>query len=51
MLKKVLTSFHFPMIVKSVQEDMVHFQQEVADAKQFARLWCGAEGCREEGDG
>ena len=35
-LKKVLASFHFPMIVKSMQDDMVHFQQEVEDAKQFA---------------
>ena len=35
-LKKVLKSFHFPMIVKSMQDDMPHFQQEVDDAKQFA---------------
>ena len=35
-LKKVLKSFHFPMIVKSMQDDMTHFQQEVADAKEFA---------------
>ena len=35
-LKKVLANFHFPMIVKAVTEDMTHFQQEVADAREFA---------------
>ena len=35
-LKKVLANFHFPMIVKAVTEDTTHFQQEVADAKEFA---------------
>jgi DNA topoisomerase-1 len=34
-LKKVLKSFHFPMIVKASTFDDVHFQQEVADAKAF----------------
>ncbi len=36
-LKKVLGNFHFPMIVKSVLDDQVFFQQEVADAKEFAK--------------
>jgi DNA topoisomerase-1 len=35
-LKKVLASFHFPMIVKALTLDTVDFQKEVADAKQFA---------------
>ena len=34
-LKKVLSGFHFPMIVKSMMDDQTTFQQEVADAKQF----------------
>jgi DNA topoisomerase-1 len=34
-LKKVLASFHFPMIVKASVLDEITFQQEVADAKQF----------------
>ena len=36
-LKKVLGNFHFPMIVKSVTFDETNFQQEVADAKEFAK--------------
>ena len=36
-LKKVLASFHFPMIVKGVTFDETNYQQEVADAKEFAR--------------
>ena len=35
-LKKVLTGFHFPMIVKSLDGDEMTFQKEVADAKEFA---------------
>jgi DNA topoisomerase-1 len=35
-LKKVLKSFHFPMIVKGMTFDDMHFQAEVADAKEFA---------------
>ena len=35
-LKKVLKAFHFPMIVKGVTFDEMNFQQEVADAKEFA---------------
>ena len=36
-LKKVLTSFHFPMIVKGMTFDDTNSQQEVADAKEFAK--------------
>ncbi len=36
-LKKVLKSFHFPMIVKGMTGDEMNFQQEVADAKEFAK--------------
>jgi len=36
-LKKVLGNFHFPMFVKSVTLDETNFQQEVADAKEFAK--------------
>ena len=36
-LKKVLGNFHFPMFVKSVTLDETKFQQEVADAKEFAK--------------
>ena len=36
-LKKVLASFHFPMIVKGVTFDDTNYQQEVADAKEFAK--------------
>ena len=35
-LKKVLGNFHFPMVVKAVTFDETNFQQEVADAKEFA---------------
>ena len=35
-LKKVLKNFHFPMIVKGMTLDETSFQQEVADAKEFA---------------
>ena len=42
-LKKVLGSFHFPMIVKSVLDDHVFFQQEVADAKEFAKAVAAAQ--------
>ena len=35
-LKKVLKSFHFPMVVKAMNEEMATFQQEVDDAKSFA---------------
>ena len=42
-LKKVLKGFHFPMIVKSSMDDMVHFQQEVNDAKQFGLAIAAAQ--------
>ncbi len=35
-LKKVLGSFHFPMIVKGVTFDETNYEKEVADAKAFA---------------
>ena len=35
-LKKVLTGFHFPMIVRASTFDMVNFTQQVDDAKAFA---------------
>ncbi len=35
-LKKILGSFHFPMLVKATTFEETNFQQEVADAKQFA---------------
>jgi DNA topoisomerase-1 len=35
-LKKVLGSFHFPMIVKALNLDETAFEREVADAKAFA---------------
>ncbi len=35
-LKKVLKSFHFPMIVKAMDGEMTTYQREVADAKAFA---------------
>ncbi len=35
-LKKVLKSFHFPMTVKAMTADEMNFQQEVADALEFA---------------
>ena len=34
-LKKVLGSFHFPMIVKALTFDETNFEKEVADAKEF----------------
>jgi DNA topoisomerase-1 len=43
-LKKVLASFHFPMIVKGVTFDETNFQQEVADAKEFAKAVAAAAG-------
>ena len=36
-LKKVLASFHFPMIVKGMTFDDTNYQHEVADAKEFAK--------------
>ena len=35
-LKKVLGSFHFPMIVKAMAGDETTYEQQVADAKEFA---------------
>ncbi len=35
-LKKVLGSFHFPMIVKAMAGDETTYEQQVADAKDFA---------------
>jgi DNA topoisomerase-1 len=35
-LKKVLASFHFPMIVKALAGDETTFERQVADAKEFA---------------
>ena len=34
-LKKVLSSFHFPMIVKAMTLDETKFEREVQDAKEF----------------
>ena len=34
-LKKVLSSFHFPMIVKAVTFDETNYEKEVSDAKAF----------------
>ncbi len=42
-LKKVLGGFHFPMIVKSLMDDHVHFQEEVNDAKAFAKAVAAAQ--------
>ena len=42
-LKKVLGNFHFPMIVKGVTFDETNFQQEVADAKEFAKAVATAQ--------
>ena len=42
-LKKILEKFHFPMIVKSVLDDTIHFQQEVNDAKEFAKAVAAAQ--------
>ncbi len=36
-LKKVLASFHFPMIVKGMTFDETNYQHEAADAKEFAK--------------
>ncbi len=36
-LKKVLASFHFPMIVKGTTFDDTNYQHEVADAKEFGK--------------
>ncbi len=35
-LKKVLASFHFPMIVKAMAGDETTFEEQVLDAKEFA---------------
>jgi DNA topoisomerase-1 len=35
-LKKVLGSFHFPMIVKAMAGDEMTFEEQVLDAKEFA---------------
>jgi DNA topoisomerase-1 len=43
-LKKVFKNFHFPMLVKAMTFDMTNFQQEVADAKQFAAAVADAQG-------
>ncbi len=43
-LKKVFKNFHFPMIVKAMVTDETTFQQEVADAKEFAKAVAVAQG-------
>jgi DNA topoisomerase-1 len=43
-LKKVLKSFHFPMLVKAMTVEMTNYQQEVADAKEFAAAVLVAQG-------
>ncbi|ADW69794.1 type I DNA topoisomerase [Granulicella tundricola] len=43
-LKKILGSFHFPMIVKAVTFDETNFSKEVADAKEFAEAVKSAAG-------
>ncbi len=43
-LKKVLSGFHFPMIVKAVTFDETNFEQQVEDAKQFAQAVAKAAG-------
>jgi DNA topoisomerase-1 len=43
-LKKVLKSFHFPMIVKAMTFEMTNLQQEVNDAKEFAAAVAEAQG-------
>ena len=43
-LKKVLSSFHFPMIVKAVTFDDINFQQQVEDSKEFAAAVAKAAG-------
>ena len=42
-LKKVLKSFHFPMIVKAMNDEMATFQREVDDAKAFAEAVAEAQ--------
>ena len=42
-LKKVLGSFHFPMIVKAVHGDEIVYEQQVPDAKEFARAVAAAQ--------
>jgi DNA topoisomerase-1 len=43
-MKKVLKSFHFPMLVKAVTEDVTEFSKEVGDAKEFAAAVAEATG-------
>jgi DNA topoisomerase-1 len=43
-LKKVLKSFHFPMIVKAMTGDMTNFELQVEDAKVFAAAVAEAQG-------
>ncbi len=43
-LKKVLSAFHFPMIVKAVTFDETNLEIEVADAKEFAAAVAKAQG-------
>ena len=45
-LKKVLKSFHFPMIVKAMNDEMATFQREVDDAKAFAEAVGGGPASR-----
>jgi DNA topoisomerase-1 len=42
-LKKVLGSFHFPMIVKAFVEDEITFEKQVEDAKEFAAAVAAAQ--------
>ncbi len=42
-LKKVLGSFHFPMIVKALHGDQIAYEQQVPDAKEFARAVAAAQ--------
>jgi DNA topoisomerase-1 len=44
LLKKVLKSFHFPMLVKAVTGDMTNFERQVEDAKKFAAAVAEAQG-------
>ena len=43
-LKKVLSGFHFPMIVKAVTVDETNFEKTVEDAKEFASAVAEAQG-------
>ena len=43
-IKKVLGSFHFPMLIKAVTEDVTEYSKEVADAKEFAAAVAAATG-------